>query len=179
MSVSMTYDPVFARTKDVTRRKGWAWAKPGDQVTLVRKAMGRKPDEPIVRIAQVEFVAVRCERLDLMLLDPDYGRREVGREGFPDMSPEEFIWQFFVEAQSMKPSDEVTRVEWRYLNYAAPTPGRIWTDTVRLATSSRITLKRCCNGCGRELGDVHDTEMDAAIAGWSLPDVTRECGCAA
>lgn len=42
----------------------------------------------------------------------------------------------------------------------------------------RITVQRCCNGCGRPLGDANDAEMDAAIAGASLPDVRSECGCA-
>lgn len=43
--------------------------------------------------------------------------------------------------------------------------------------STRITVKRCCNGCGRSLGDVTDAEMDACISGAPLPDVTTECGC--
>ncbi len=38
-----------------------------------------------------------------------------------------------------------------------------------------ITLQRCCNGCGRELRDVTDAEIDAAIEGRRLPDVRHEC----
>lgn len=40
-----------------------------------------------------------------------------------------------------------------------------------------ITIKRCCNGCGRSLGDATEAEMEAAIFGASLPDVRDECGC--
>lgn len=55
---------------------------------------------------------------------------------------------------------------------------RPFTPTVRLSpTTRRITMKRCCNGCGREIGDVNDAEMDAAMAGLPLPDVRDECGC--
>ena len=43
----------------------------------------------------------------------------------------------------------------------------------------RLTVKRCCNGCNREIGDVTDAEMDAAITGAELPDVRVECGCLA
>lgn len=42
---------------------------------------------------------------------------------------------------------------------------------------TRIHVKRCCNGCGRVLGDVLDSELDAGIAGRPLPDVRQECGC--
>ena len=68
MSVSMTEQAVVERRKTVTRRKGW-WldkngrhlVKAGDRLTLVRKAMGRKPGEPLVRLAEVEVVSVRRE----------------------------------------------------------------------------------------------------------------------
>ena len=41
-----------------------------------------------------------------------------------------------------------------------------------------VRMQRCCNGCGRQLRDVTLAEVDAAIAGTPLPDVTDECGCA-
>lgn len=58
---------------------------------------------------------------------------------------------------------------------AAPRP---WTPDEKLPDgSTRVTVKRCCNGCGKRLGDVSDDEIDAAIAGGRLPDVRAECGC--
>lgn len=45
--------------------------------------------------------------------------------------------------------------------------------------TTTMTVGRCCNGCGRKLGDVTDAEMDAAMSGAPLPDVRAECGCAA
>lgn len=41
--------------------------------------------------------------------------------------------------------------------------------------SRTITVKRCCNGCGHELGDANQTELDAAMVGQDPPDVRSEC----
>jgi hypothetical protein len=113
MSVAFTEQAVRDRTKTVTRRKGWLSAKPGDRITLCRKIRGRKPDEPLERICDVEIVSVRREPLSRVI---DYGADEMRREGFPKLQPLDFIRQYFVEAQSMKVTDEVTRIEWRYLD---------------------------------------------------------------
>ena len=43
--------------------------------------------------------------------------------------------------------------------------------------SRTIHVKRCCNGCGKNIGDVTEAELDAAVAGFPLPDVREECGC--
>lgn len=63
MLVSLTEDEVRARTKTVTRRLGWRDLKPGTRLTLVRKAMGLKNGETVVRIADIEVVSVRREPL--------------------------------------------------------------------------------------------------------------------
>lgn len=56
---------------------------------------------------------------------------------------------------------------------------RPWTPDESLPDGvTRIHVKRCCNGCGRILGDVTEAEIDAAVTGAPLPDVTAECGCA-
>jgi hypothetical protein len=131
MSVAMTADAVIERRKTVTRRKGWWLDKNGrrllhvgDTLTLCRKVQGRKPGEPIERLADVEVVMVWREPLSYLidpppLNDPDYGVNEVEREGFPDMDPCDFVNNYFVLAQGMTPDDLVTRIEWRYLAEAA------------------------------------------------------------
>lgn len=54
------------------------------------------------------------------------------------------------------------------------TPDRVETkDDGR--TTTTITTKRVCNGCGEFVGDVTDAEMDCAIDGRPLPDVRGEC----
>lgn len=130
MSVAMTTDAVRARGKTVTRRKGWWLDKngrrllhPGDRLTLCEKVQGRKPGEPLVRLAEVEVVDVRRESLGLLYdwdqHDPVYAAREVAAEGFPGMGPALFVHTFFVEAQGMDYDADVTRIEWRYLDGSA------------------------------------------------------------
>jgi hypothetical protein len=108
MSVSLTEQAVVDRRKTVTRRKGWLFLKPGDRLTLCRKVMGRKPGEPLVRLAEVEVVSVRRELLDAMPIG------DVEREGFTGWWRTDFIW-FFCQHMKVTPQTEVTRIEWRYL----------------------------------------------------------------
>jgi hypothetical protein len=110
MSVAFTEHAVRDRTKTVTRRKGWSFLVPGDRLVLCRKVMGRKPGEPLVRVAEVEVVSVRREPLECITAE------EVALEGFPGMAPTEFVRKFFVDAQGIRPSEFVTRIEWTYIN---------------------------------------------------------------
>jgi len=109
MAVSLTEAQVRARTKTVTRRTGWRVLKPGDRLTLCRKVMGRRPGEPLDRIADVEVVSVRREPLDA--ITPG----DVTAEGFPGRSPAWFVIFFCSTHPGCLPSTEVTRIRWRYL----------------------------------------------------------------
>jgi hypothetical protein len=109
MSVSLTEPQVLNRTKTVTRRLGWRFLKPGDRLTLCRKVMGRKPGEPLVRLAEVRVVKIRREQL--AAITPD----DVAREGFPTWRPEWFI-NMFCEEMGTTPDVVVTRIEWEYLD---------------------------------------------------------------
>jgi hypothetical protein len=110
MSVAMTIDAVKARQKTVTRRAGWVFLKPGDRLMLCEKCQGRKPGEPLVRLAEVEVVSVRREHLGAIT------QEDVAREGFPGMPRLDFIQRYFVDAQGIHPGDDVTRIKWRYLD---------------------------------------------------------------
>ena len=132
MSVAFTEQAVRDRTKTVTRRKGWKFLRPGDRLTLCRKVMGRKPGEPLARLAEVEVVSVERQPLRSIgscLCHPwphnegTYSAAEVKREGFPGMDPDQFVLRFFIEAQGMQWSDLVTRIEWRYLDEAVHPEG--------------------------------------------------------
>lgn len=130
ISVAFTEQAVRDRIKTVTRRKGWWEDKhgrrllyPGDRLTLCKKVMGRKPGEPLDRIAEVEVVAVHREPLGMIL--PSWGRwtygeQEMVREGFPGLDPAEFVRRYFTEAQGLGEHDTVTRIEWRYLDQEVP-----------------------------------------------------------
>jgi hypothetical protein len=156
MSVSMTKDAVIARTKTVTRRKGWAWLQPGTRLTLVEKAMGLKKGETVVRLAEVEVVSVRREQLQdlfgVYALDgcprgESYPYDEMVREGFPGLDPLEFIRTYFVAAQGMVLVDEVTRIEWRYLDdqdrclHCDETRGAIRAGDLDCATESGVEYR--------------------------------------
>lgn len=128
MSVAMTADAVIERRKTVTRRKGW-WLdkngrrllRVGDTLTLCRKVQGRKPGEPIERLAEVEVTSVTREPLRVLCsLEPEwyvpvYAEKEMEREGFPGLPSDEFVSRYFIDAQGIDPSEDVTRIEWRYV----------------------------------------------------------------
>lgn len=133
MSVAMTTDAVIERRKTVTRRKGWWLDKngrrilhAGDRLTLCRKVQGRKPGEPLERLAEVEVLAVTREPLCAIQGNERRAIRELRAEGFPILYGESwieassiFLRRYFYEAQRMRPMDDVTRVEWRYLDGVA------------------------------------------------------------
>lgn len=117
MSVAFTEQAVRERRKTVTRRKGWTFLKPGDRLTLCRKVMGRKPGEPLVRVAEVEVVSVRREPLSHVVFTG-----ELDREGCGHMSPGDF-WDAYFAPQGIRWREDVTRIEWRYLDVAASSAG--------------------------------------------------------
>ncbi len=88
---------------------GWLILQPGTRLTLCRKVMGRRKWEPLVRIVDVEVTAVRRERLDLITSE------EVAAEGFPQMSPAEFVDFFCRSHTGCTPESTITRIQWRYL----------------------------------------------------------------
>ena len=116
MAVSLTEDQVRERAKTVTRRAGWRMLKPGDRLTLCRKVMGRRGGEPLVRIADVEVFSVRRERLE------EITPADVAAEGFPDLTPDQFVGFFCATHRGCSPGTEITRIEWRYLDAGSSGP---------------------------------------------------------
>lgn len=114
MSVAYTEQQVRDRTKTVTRRAGWRFLNPGDHLNLVDKTMGLKPGMSPRLIERVQVVDVRREPLCLVAR-----HGELALEGFPELNAVEFIHAFF-EPQGISAGDEVTRVEWRYLDAYTP-----------------------------------------------------------
>lgn len=53
--------------------------------------------------------------------------------------------------------------------------GRSWTPPLPTSAGTKCTVKRACNGCGTQIGDVHMSEIEAAMGGEPLPDVRSEC----
>jgi hypothetical protein len=110
MSVALTEPSVRDRSKTVTRRMGWLMLKPGDQLTLCRKVMGRRKGEPLVRIVNVEVVSIRREPLHHIT------DAECALEGLPHLTWQQFV-EFFCNTHKGAAFDSlVTRIEWKYLD---------------------------------------------------------------
>lgn len=109
MSFSLTTPQMRAKTKHVTRRLGWIHLRAGDQVMACEKCMGRKAGEPLVRIGPIMIHTTRWESLSLMTPE------ECIREGFPDLTPSQFIEMFCATHKGCTPSTVVHRIAFRHL----------------------------------------------------------------
>jgi len=114
MSFMLTQQQVRERRKFVTRRLGWV-LKENEVLNAVEKAMGLKKGEKVARMGQIQVVEARWERLDRMITDLSYGRSEVILEGFPDMTPLEFVG-FFCRHMKVPPDEYVHRIMFCYLD---------------------------------------------------------------
>lgn len=115
MSFAMTTDQIQDGTKTVTRRLGWLHLKPGDMLRPVRKCMGLKPGEKIEALREpVRVVSPSREPLRRMTDDIEYGRAECIREGFPDLTPAQFVAMFCASHKPCTPETIVTRIEFEY-----------------------------------------------------------------
>ena len=109
MSFALTTAQMLAGTKTVTRRLGWKTLLPGARLRAVEKAMGLRPGEKQRVLRLIEVVDVRVERVDAVTGD------DVAREGFPDLTPAEFV-ELFCRAMRVGPEAEVRRIEFRFLD---------------------------------------------------------------
>ncbi len=124
ISFSLTTPQFRSRTKTVTRRLGWLHLKAGDRLMGCEKCMGRKPGELLVRLGEIEVVSVLRERLLEMTRPPShlpdkwsaYGVEECAREGFPRMTPGEFVAFFCKSHAGCTPDTIVTRIEFKYVS---------------------------------------------------------------
>lgn len=112
MSFSLTTQQFIDGTKDVTRRKGWKFLKPGDQVRAVKKAMGLRPGEKIEPLGVIEII--KADRIPLHEIDAEDARRE----GFPKLDGAGFV-TMFCEHMGGDRSQEVTRIEFKKVRPAS------------------------------------------------------------
>ena len=113
MSFAMTVRQMRAKTKRVTRRVGWAKLRPGEIVCAVVKSQGLKKGEKVEKIGMIRILSVSIERVNRLLTDPAYGRTEVDLEGFPDLSPDEFV-AMLCKANAITPQYFVRRIEFNH-----------------------------------------------------------------
>lgn len=114
MSFMKTEPQVLSQDKDVTRRKNWRHLRVGQRIQPIRKGMGLKEGEKVELLGcPVIIVGVRRERLNKMILEPEYGKSEARREGFPHLDGAGFV-KFFCEELGCKPGDYITRIQFKY-----------------------------------------------------------------
>lgn len=95
-------------SKDVTRRKGWANLKPGTRLMAVEKAQGLKKGEKVKRLGEIEVLEADREPLHAICDHSD----DLAREGFPEMTPMEYI-KMYCKHFGGTPSQVVTRIVFR------------------------------------------------------------------
>ena len=103
MSFQLTIRQMLEGTKNVTRRIGWRFLKPGDIVIAVEKCQGLKKGEKQVQIYPIRILSTRDE--PLFMITPD----ECIREGFPEMTPIEFV-KMFCGTNNCLPTRQINRI---------------------------------------------------------------------
>lgn len=116
ISFMLTTEQFRNRSKTVTRRKGWAFLKPGDVLCGVEKSQGLGKGGKIKRLGMIRVKDVRREPLRRMTDDLDYGFDECEREGFPKSGPNEFVDMFCRTHRKTAPDTLITRIEFEYLD---------------------------------------------------------------
>jgi hypothetical protein len=130
ISFSATTEQVRTRRKYVTRRgnkNGPAWKnlKPGDHLMAVEKCQGLKKGEHVKNICEIEILDVTFEPVDEIArnplrvinpicLQPIWWSNETTMEGFPEMTPQNFV-EMFCEMNGCTPITEITRILFDYV----------------------------------------------------------------
>lgn len=112
ISFMLTLPQMQAELKDVTRRVGWWKLQGGEILMAVEKGMGLKKGEKVKHIYPIQIISVKHEPLTRLLQDDSYGWDEVIREGFPDMTPAQFV-EFFCKSHKCAPEKIVNRIHFR------------------------------------------------------------------
>lgn len=106
MSFALTKPQYVDGSKTVTRRLGWWFLKTDDLFNGVEKAMGLKKGEKIKHLGQSIVCQTYGERLDAIT------QEEVNKEGFPHMSPEEFVEFFCASHKNCTPATIVNVIRY-------------------------------------------------------------------
>ena len=127
ISFMFTTEQIKNRTKTFTRRLGWLKVKPGDRLQGCVKCMGLKAGEKLQKLAVIEVVSVRREKLNTLLgvpqsevagdfYTPSEARDEINAEGFPLLTADEFVNFFCASHNGCTPETNVTRIKFKYVD---------------------------------------------------------------
>ena len=116
ISFMLTKPQFLDQTKTVTRRMGWYFLEPGDILNGCEKCQGLRKGETIKKLGQIRIVNVRREPLWHI------SQEDCIAEGFPEMSPWEFIEFFCSTHKGCDPDTEITRIEFEYCESRSEKP---------------------------------------------------------
>lgn len=105
----LTTEAILLEIKDVTRRLGWWFLKPGDVLWAIEKGQGLKKGEKVRRLKKIRVKSVRREPLK------DMPQGDLVREGFPHFTKKSFIKFFCASHKGCTPETFVNRIEFEYL----------------------------------------------------------------
>lgn len=112
ISFALTTPQFIDGTKDVTRRMGWLFLKPGDVLQAIEKGQGLGKGGKVKPLGTIQVKDVRREALREMTdRDDGYGFEECRREGFPHSSPPDFVQFFCAGHKGCTPDSIITRIE--------------------------------------------------------------------
>ncbi|MEL6109853.1 MAG: ASCH domain-containing protein [Planctomycetota bacterium] len=109
ISFALTTEQFRNRTKRVTRRLGWKFLKGGEHLMGCEKCQGLKKGQTVNRLGEIVVEDARREPLNA--IDQD----DVIAEGFPDMTPDEFV-EMFCRHNRCAPDEEITRIAYDYVD---------------------------------------------------------------
>jgi len=115
MSFMLTTQQMRDGTKTVTRRLGWKNLKVGERVRACVKCQGLGKGGKIEEIGIIEIVSVEREQLLEIITRPTRnGAYEPRLEGFPTMTPLEFV-TMFRSHMKCEPTQIVNRIEFKHV----------------------------------------------------------------
>lgn len=114
ISFMLTVRQFLDGSKDVTRRLGWENVKIGEELCGVEKGQGLRKGEKINRLGTIRVKDARREPLSRMIADPVYGKEECRREGFPDMTPAQFVEFFCRSHKGVDMHTPLTRIQFEH-----------------------------------------------------------------
>lgn len=110
MSFALTIEQIKNKSKTVTRRFSWLSLPPGTVLNAVDKCMGLNKGQKITRLAKIRILSARMEPLNLVTPE------ECIKEGFPELSPDEFIDMICKHyGRKVTPKSKINRIEFEYI----------------------------------------------------------------
>ena len=112
ISFSLTTAQFKDGSKDITRRLGWDFLNVNDHLMACEKCQGIKRGESIVRLGPIQVISITREPLSRMITDPKYGKAEAIREGFPDLTGQQFV-EMFCRHMKCQTATRIARIEFK------------------------------------------------------------------